>query len=259
MKQILVMMAAVVLVGCGKDTPETSQAVEAEVQVTPAPTPEPVSPVDQKLIVEKAVRKSLKKPKGQLTEADLAKVTAIRNVTQITDTGLKEVAKLQQLTVLNLGSLKITDVGLKEVAKLQNLKHLWLDNTRITDAGLMEIAKLQKLEGLYLEGTRITDAGLRELAKLQNLKGLSLEDTRITDAGLKNVARLENLQDLWLHNTSITDVGLKEVAKMKQLKSVSMFTGGGAPWTYGAETRATFTRAGMAELRKALPNCRFNP
>ena len=123
----------------------------------------------------------------------------------------------------------------------------------------MEIAKLQELQGLYLEGTRITDAGLKELAKLQNLKGLSLEDTKITDAGLKNVARLENLQDLWLHNTSITDVGLKEVAKMKQLKSVSMFTGGGAPWTYGAETRATFTRAGMAELRKALPNCRFNP
>ncbi|MCH2602702.1 MAG: hypothetical protein MKZ76_06980 [Pedosphaera sp.] len=215
MKQILVMMAAAVLVGCSKDTPETSQA---EAQVTPAPSPEPdpVSPADEKLIadpiVEKAVRKSLEKPEGELTEADLEKVTSLR-----------------------LPFRQITDVGLKEVAKLQNLKHLWLDNTRITDAGLKEIAKLQKLEGLYLEGTRITDAGL------------------------KNVTRLENLQDLWLHNTSITDVGLKEVAKMKQLKSVSMFTTGGAPWTYGAETRATFTRAGMAELRKALPNCRFNP
>ena len=30
MKQILVMMAAAVLVGCSKDTPETSQAAEAE-------------------------------------------------------------------------------------------------------------------------------------------------------------------------------------------------------------------------------------
>ena len=97
MKQILVMMAAVMLVGCGKDTPETSQAVEAEAQVTPAPTPEPdpVSPVDEELIVEKAVRKSLKKPKGKLTNADLEKVTSLRlPFPQITDVGLKEVAKL---------------------------------------------------------------------------------------------------------------------------------------------------------------------
>ena len=166
MRQILVMMAAVVLVGCGNKTPETSQSVEAEAQVASKPTPEPtpVSPADEKLIVEKAVRKKLKKPEGELTEADLENVTV----------------------------------------------H-------------------------------------------------ALDFTKITDAGLKNVARLENVQDLWLLNTSITDVGLKEVAKMKQLKSVSMFTGGGAPWTHGAETRATFTRAGMAELRKALPNCRFNP
>ena len=65
MKQILVMMVAVVLVGCSKDTPETSQAAEAEPQVATKPTPEPtpVSPVDEKLItdpiVEKAVRYSL--------------------------------------------------------------------------------------------------------------------------------------------------------------------------------------------------------
>ena len=178
MKQIFVMMAAVVLVGCGT----------AGVANGGSSAPLTHKKLISDPIVEKAIHESLEKPKGELTEADLDQVVSV-----------------------NFGNSKITD------------------------------------------------AGLRELAKLQNLKGLSLEDTKITDAGLKNVARLENLQDLWLHNTSITDVGLKEVAKMKQLKSVSMFTGGGAPWTYGAETRATFTRAGMAELRKALPNCRFNP
>ncbi|MCH2603405.1 MAG: hypothetical protein MKZ76_10570, partial [Pedosphaera sp.] len=65
MKQILVMMAAVVLVGCSKDTPETSQAAEAEPQVASKPTPEPdpVSPADEKLIadpiVEEAIRETL--------------------------------------------------------------------------------------------------------------------------------------------------------------------------------------------------------
>ena len=118
MKQILVMMtAAVVLVGCSKDTPETSQAVEAEAQVTPAPTPEPVSPVDQKLIadtiVEKAIRRSLKKPEGGLTETDLKEVTDLTLMNyRITDAGLKEVAKLQKLTFLSLYGTKITEVGL---------------------------------------------------------------------------------------------------------------------------------------------------
>ena len=174
MKQILVMMAAVVLVGCGKDTPETSQA---EAQVTPAPSPEPdpVSPADEKLIadpfVEKAVRKSLQKPEGELTVADLEKVTSLRlPFRQITDVGLKEVAKLQNLEELYLPT-QITDAGLKEVAKLQQLTRLNLDYSKITDEGLKEVAKLQKLRWLYLKGTQITDAGVAELKKaLPNCK-----------------------------------------------------------------------------------------
>ena len=79
----LVMVAAAVLVGCSKDTPETSQAAEAEAQVASKPTPEPdpVSPADEKLIadpiVERAVRRELKKPEGKLTEADLESVRSL--------------------------------------------------------------------------------------------------------------------------------------------------------------------------------------
>jgi len=47
-------------------------------------------------------------------------------------------AKLQQLTYLALAHTKITDAGLVEVAKLQNLKvlELWDNHNRITDTGL---------------------------------------------------------------------------------------------------------------------------
>ena len=121
MKHILVMMAAAVLVGCSKDTPETSQA---EAQVTPAPSPEPdpVSPADEKLIadpiVEKAVRRELQKPTGKLNEAGLEKVFR-----------------------LDLDRTQITDAGLKELAKLLSLEELYLVNTQITDAGLAELKK----------------------------------------------------------------------------------------------------------------------
>ena len=116
MKQILVMMAAVVLVG--------QSVVAADKLIADA-------------IVEKAIRKSLKKPEGQLTEADLEKVTSLNlGGTQITHEGLKEVAKLKQLDSLLLYNTKITDKSLKDVAKLQNLRVLWLHDNKITDEGL---------------------------------------------------------------------------------------------------------------------------
>ena len=117
MKQLLLIFAMVVLVGCSNDTPETSQSAEAEPQVASKPTP--VSPADEKLIVEKEIRRSLKKPKGELTEADLEKVTR-----------------------LDLHDTKITDAGLKELAKLQKLAELYLNDVReVTKAGVAELQK----------------------------------------------------------------------------------------------------------------------
>ena len=92
MKHILLMMTLMVLVGCGekaeplpaphsaKDKPKTAQAVKAEVQTRPEPSPNhDPAPAEEKLIadpiVEKAVRKELNKPEGELTEADFEKVT----------------------------------------------------------------------------------------------------------------------------------------------------------------------------------------
>ena len=93
-------------------------------------------------IVEKAVRKSLKKPEGKLTKADLAKVTELYLYrTKTTDAGLEEVAKLQQLEELWLHNTKITDVGLKDVDKLQQLTNLFLTNTKVTKAGVAELQK----------------------------------------------------------------------------------------------------------------------
>ena len=98
MKQIFVMMAAVVLVG---------QSVAADEKLIADP------------LIEKAVREKIDKPMGQLTEADLGKIMNLfLTNTQITGASLKEVAKLQNLTLLFLNHTIITDAGLKELAKL---------------------------------------------------------------------------------------------------------------------------------------------
>ena len=191
MKGNLVMMM-VLLVGCGTTTADSLPPAEHEVDPrAPANFSDPN--------VERAVRQELKKirvelpkPEGELTNADLAKLTRlIFGYTEITREGLnlKDVAKLQNLTKLGLGGQKITGAGLRELTKLQNLEQLGLDSTKITDANLKQVAKLQKLTWLNLSYTKITDVGLKELAKLQNLKMLYLYSTQVTKAGVAELRK----------------------------------------------------------------------
>ena len=156
-----VLLALVLGVGCGggkekvkvKAAPKAKPKVEAKKPESPKAAPEKLI-ADP--IVEKAIRRRLKKPTGELTKADLIKVTfVVFEFTKLTDAGLKEVSKLQNLEKLSLPK-QITDEGLKEVAQLQKLTYLHLTDTKITDAGLKEVAKLEKLERLFLLGTQIT-------------------------------------------------------------------------------------------------------
>ena len=176
------MMMAVVLVGCGGGLPILNSGGGSP-QLFEFPE------------IEKAVRENLEQtrghnPAGQLTDADFEKVTGLYlNYTQVTDSGLKEVAKLQNLKELFLNYTQITDAGLKEVAKMQQLTMLGLSDTKITDAGLVELAELQQLTSLGLDNTQITDAGLKEVAKLQNLEELFLKGTKVTREGVAELKK----------------------------------------------------------------------
>ena len=157
-------------------------------------------------IVEKEIRRQIRKYTGELTEADIKRVKNLEFIhSSITNEGVKEVAKLKQLEKLSLSHTKITDEWLKEVIKLPKLRGLGLWDTKITDAGLKEVVKLKHLYYLNLGGTKITDAGLKELAKLKNLTDLNLRYTRITKAGLKELAKCKQLEKLHLGHTQITD------------------------------------------------------
>jgi len=157
-------------------------------------------------VVEMEIRRQIRKPTGELTEADIKRVKNLEFIhSSITNEGVKEVAKLKQLEKLSLSHTKITDEWLEEVIKLPKLRGLGLWDTKITDAGLKEVVKLKHLYYLNLGGTKITDAGLKELAKLKNLTELNLRYTQITEAGLKELAKCKQLEKLHLGHTQITD------------------------------------------------------
>jgi len=135
-------------------------------------------PIDPKLKTLQDALALASKPLPKDPEMVKVKINQLKKLhlqdTKITDTGLKEVAKLKQLTSLNLycseiSSSQITDAGLMEVGTLTNLTMLNLDGQKkITDKGLKELAKLTKLRALHLRRTRVS---FTAVGKLQEALG----------------------------------------------------------------------------------------
>ena len=146
MKQILLIIA---LVGCGK-----KEAAEPQEKAKSTP----------KAAIEAAIRSkwSLNKPTGELTEADLEKVTYLDlENNQLTDVkGLEKLTQLEQL-VLHNNQLTEPPEGLE---KLTQLKSLVLALNQLTDVKGLE--KLTQLGELHLsDNPALTKAQIAELQK----------------------------------------------------------------------------------------------
>ena len=80
----------------------------------------------------------------------------LMDCTRITGTGLKELAKLQQLKTLTVGdSVPFTSKQAREDAAALGAQNP-TPKSKITDASLKEVGKLQKLTGLKLASFQVT-------------------------------------------------------------------------------------------------------
>ena len=100
----------------------------------------PLTKEESAKVIEAAIRKSLNKPTGKLTEADYEKVPQLRlSGKQLTS--VKGLEKLTELKVLFLNRNKLIDVP-KELEKLTQLKELHLNhNYNLTKAQIDELKK----------------------------------------------------------------------------------------------------------------------
>ena len=185
MKQLLLICAVVVLVGCG--------------------------PLITDPILEKAIRAELEKPTGELTEADLEEVTKLRlSYNQLTDvTGLE---KLTNLKYLELNNNQLTEVP-KGLEKLTQLLELSLDSNQLTEVP-KGLEKLTQLNRLNLLGNRLTD--VTGLEKLTQLTWLHLSSNQLTD--VKGLEKLTQLEYLYLTDNQLTNVkGLEKLTQLTYL------------------------------------------
>lgn len=96
----------------------------------------------------------------------------------------------KQLIWVNLSNSSITDQGMADVAKLQNLRRINLSNTAITDKGLALLKGLPKLQVINLVGTKVTSPGI--IAQLKGLKELQHLYLYQTGVEQKDQAKLKS-------------------------------------------------------------------
>lgn len=118
--------------------------------------------------------------------------------TPVTAEGMEQIAKLDQLTELNIGNnRKITDAAMEPIKAMTNLRALHLPLTSISDKGLIWLRGLTNLTNLVIRQNEITDAGLEELTPLKALESLDVRDTNVTVDGIQRLKQhLPNCQIL---------------------------------------------------------------
>lgn len=159
-----------------------------------------------------------------------------REPARITDSGLRKIAELHNLTNLNLCSDRITDRGLAELARLTNLRWLGLRSSSITDAGIAQLRNLPSLMGLVLRVPNMTDVALADVATLERLISLDVCGTAVTGVGFSNATTPRQILFLF---GDFTDQGLSCICRSNRLALKLLQLGVVGP-------RAT--DAGIAEL-----------
>lgn len=164
--------------------------------------------------------------------------TVLSSVSEIPDRPyLIEVIDLSHVTTLE-------PEGFRWLKRTPSLRSFHAGESAVTDQVAFELSQLKQLTTLDLGGTSVSNQGVRSLAGLHQLQSLNLRDTRVTDAGLVFVAALTELTYLNLSSTGVTGSGLKYLKRLKNLRTIDL-------------RNLSVVSSDVAELRRALPNCRI--
>lgn len=123
---------------------------------------------------------------------------------RLTDVGVRHLAELRTLRILDLSGSQLTDEGLASLASLEQLEELWLNETAVTDEGLIHLRGMKRLRYLDLGHTDVTGTGLQKLSGLRNLIYVNLSHSRVSDAELTPLLSLPRLRFLNLARTEVT-------------------------------------------------------
>lgn len=134
-------------------------------------------------LVELLIDQGIVDDSGLATICDrLADLEHLRiRLSPIGDEGARQIAKLKQISMINIPQGKITAAGIESWSELQSLNHVRLGGKQLNDAAMSELAKIPNLQSLHLIGPSITADGIEQIAKASKLSSLYLDDCPLSD------------------------------------------------------------------------------
>jgi internalin A len=148
---------------------------------------------------------------GKITGVDL-------RASWVTDSDLRKLTLLPDLTYLDLSLTRITDQGMQEIRNLPGIVELNLYFAEyVTDEGLAAIKGWKRLKRLNVHGTKISDTTLEHISGITTLESVNVGSAMITDVGLERLTTLPNLKELTMGGNELGDAGLQALRQMPGL------------------------------------------
>jgi hypothetical protein len=177
------------------------------------------------------------------------------NLAQITDEGVKPLAKLKSLKNLKFfhPGKAFSGAGLAHLEKLPNLERLTVAGSlAFNDDGMAAVARLTGLKEFRTWHAGGTDEGVRKLKELKQLKSLYLGQRLTykppacpTDATIALLTEMKSLESLQLDEARLTFPALQQLSKLPALKKLIL---GGID----------IPRAEVERLRRELPQVKMD-
>jgi hypothetical protein len=165
--------------------------------------------------------------------ANLAELEYLQtNLAQITDDGMKPLARLKSLRNLKLfhPGAAFSGKGLAHVAELPHLERLTVAGSlAFNDDGMAAVAKLSHLQEFRTWHAGATQEGVKKLKELKDLKSLHLGQRLTykppacpTDETIALVAELKSLETLQLGEARLTFNALRQLKQLPALKKLTL-------------------------------------
>jgi hypothetical protein len=151
----------------------------------------------------------------------------------IDDAALVNLRGLNNLKALVLSRAKgVTDAGLKNLAPLTKLRLLDLSKTSVRGAGLKYLGNLD-LRWVYLSNTPVGDDGIAGVLAFHNLLRLDFDGTQLTDKSLPLLAKLPRKTDANVSRTQVTRRGVYSTPGAREVVHAGKFVDDLNPEAYG--------------------------
>jgi hypothetical protein len=184
----------------------------------------------------------------------------------VTNDGLKLVAKLSKVQALVLDGSKVTDAGLIHLRELGELRRLYLQNTQVIGNGLRHLEHQKNLEELFFASCPLTEKAFQHLGRMTQLKTLHLQETPLNDILMAHLTTLRGIENFAIGGTRIGDQGLARLADFKNLKRLDLFgtrvSDASLPLLESMTnleslnlSMSKVSRSGIKRLQKKLPKC----